>query len=52
MFHSILPETKNEDNWTWSFNKFEKLCSWLKEQEVAGNVEVLTTLKLFNELDR
>ena len=51
MFHSILSETKGEDNWTWSRSKFEQLCAWLRRKEEEGLVEVLTSSQLFERLD-
>ena len=51
MFHSILPDTSKEDNWTWSQEKFESLCVWLKEQINHGDLEVLTTAQLYEQME-
>ena len=50
MFHSILPSTRGEDNWTWSQSNFEKLCGWLQVQVKRGKLKVLTTAQLFEQM--
>ncbi len=51
MFHSILRDTKGEDNWTWSWKKYEKLCIWLKKKTEEGAVSICTTAQLFDRMN-
>ncbi len=51
MFHSILPETSKEDNWTWSQEKFERLCTWLQKKRDSGELELLTTAQQFSKME-
>ena len=51
MFHSILPDTSKEDNWSWSQEKFENFCAWLNKQVDRGNLDVLTTAQLFGQME-
>lgn len=51
MFHSVLPDEKGEDNWTWKRSKFEQLCAWLRKKEEEDQVEVLTSARLFDRLN-
>lgn len=51
MFHSILPDTSGEDNWSWDWDKLDGLCSWLKEQADSGMLNVCTTAQLFDQME-
>ena len=51
MFHSILPDTSREDNWTWNQEKFERLCTWLQKRRDSGELELLTTAQQFSKME-
>lgn len=52
MLHSIVKkgDAAYDDNWSMDAEKFEKLCSLLKELQSSGKCEVLTTMELVNKL--
>ena len=51
MFHSILPDTSKEDNWSWEWNKFDRMCFWIKEQVDKGELTVYTTEQMFRQME-
>ena len=46
MFHSILPDVDGEDNWSWSWQKLERLCRFLKEKKNNQTLRIVTTKDL------
>lgn len=50
MFHSILENTENEDNWSWQQQNFEKLCTYLKKKTDQDKLFVMTTRELYRTL--
>lgn len=50
MFHSILPDTAEEDNWSWDKEKFEKLCDYVCEQERNNKLMLCTTRQIVDLL--
>lgn len=50
MFHSIVKNTKNEDNWSWAERKFISVCDYLKKIQWDGKVSLMTTQQLADEL--
>lgn len=50
MFHSILPDTTREDNWSWDRSKFEKLCDYLCAQQRSGKLTLCTTQQILDLL--
>lgn len=51
MFHSICESCDHEDNWSWDQSKFEKLCDYLVEKRDSGEVELCTTMDMYNAMD-
>lgn len=50
MFHSILPDTAQEDNWSWDRAKFEKLCDYVCEQQRNNKLMLCTTQQILDLL--
>lgn len=50
MFHSVLENTDNEDNWSWKKQNFEKLCAYLQEKTDKDQLSVMTTRELYRIL--
>lgn len=46
-FHSIVEDTENEDNWSWSMFKFEKMCRHIEKKCNEGVLRSTTVRKLF-----
>lgn len=47
MFHSVLPDTVREDNWSWPQEQCEKLCSYLVQKRECHALQIETTENLF-----
>lgn len=50
MFHSILPDTAGEDNWSWDRSRFEMLCDYLCAQQRNGRLTLCTTQQVLELL--
>ena len=50
MFHSIMPDTAQEDNWSWNTEKFEKLCDYVSALEREDKLKLCTTEQIVNLL--
>lgn len=50
MFHSILPDTAREDNWSWDRSKFVELCDYLCAQQRNGELTLCTTQQILDLL--
>ncbi len=50
MFHSIGRVDDKTDNWTWHWEKFLTLCTWLKELESEGVIRLCTVAQLQDHL--
>ena len=46
MFHSIVDDVTNEDNWSWATSKFEALCDYIKYNRIT----TCTTMDMYNQL--
>lgn len=50
MFHSVLDDMSQEDNWSWDRKKFVCLCKYLEEKRLSGQLEIMTTKQLTDYL--
>lgn len=50
MFHSIVDDGCEHDNWDFAKSKFEGLCSFLSNEQSNGKLRVCTTMNLFKQL--
>lgn len=50
MFHSILENTDDNDNCTWSRDKFVKFCKYIANKRDNGELDICTTAELFSRL--
>lgn len=50
MFHSVLDNCAGEDAWTWSRDRFERLCHYLVEKRETGELDLCTTREMFERL--
>lgn len=50
MFHSIVDDGKEHDNWDFSKSKFEALCAFLAHEISGGALDACTTMNLYQEM--
>lgn len=50
MFHSIKEDVSQEDNWTWSTEKFSSLCHYLSQKRDENTLNICTSMELIGYL--
>ena len=51
MFHSVAVSKRDDDNWTWSLEKFRRLCNYIMTLKACGApFETCTTQKLYERI--
>lgn len=50
MFHSIVEKGKVRDNWDYEVDKFQELCGFINELQENGELKVMTSMDIYNQL--